>query len=117
MCSILTVLPSQLQHSCLNSTPALPLFPCRGVFGGGGGALCFYKLVVPLGFASLARYHLLLSDPMNNECCRLLALLCPIFPDEDKEIAERKQIQCLVSEVWPAPSWCTVKFSRAQIAM
>lgn len=49
MCSILTVLPSQLQHSCLNSTPALPLFPCRGVFGG-GEALCFYKLVVPLGF-------------------------------------------------------------------
>lgn len=34
MCTIFSqywiCVPSQLQHSCLNSTPALLLFPCRG---------------------------------------------------------------------------------------
>lgn len=80
MCTIFSqywiCVPSQLQHSCLNSTPALLLFPCRGLLlRGVESALCFYKLVVLSGFASLALYHLLLLNPLNKSatndyrCC------------------------------------------------
>ncbi len=112
--------PPQLQHSCLNSTPALLLFPLQGgggwlgVRGDGAveSALCFYKLVVPSGFASLAPYHLLLFKSTEQDWHEVLALLRRIIRDGDRELQNNtNHMVCFGTELCPVVSLGSVKFS------
>lgn len=108
--------PSQLQHSCLNSTPALLLFLCRrgGGVGGEGGLSqhCVSKASCPIGLCFTGTVPPLVFKSTEQEWHRLLELLLLIICKKKTLITFSilEQSSGLLSLFW------SVKFSRPSLS-